>query len=182
MKRFLSRLRSVACWLLLPAVFAHAQAPSAETVAVLEKAGVRRGICVVLSDRPAPLAVELARASELLIYVQLPAADRVEAVRKAADQQGLLGKRIFVEQGAWSHLHLADNLADVVVVQDAGPRAPERADDRRSCASCGPEAKRWWARNRSSSRSRRPPTIGAIRTTGRTTIRSRRTSWLEHRI
>jgi outer membrane protein assembly factor BamB len=101
----------------LPTVLAQAQSPSAETGAVLEKAGVRRGICVVLSERPAPLALELARASELLIYVQLPAADRVESVREAADQQGLLGKRIFVQQGSWSHLHLADNLADAVIVQ-----------------------------------------------------------------
>ncbi len=97
---------------------------------MLDKAGVQRGICVVLSDRPAPLAVELARASELLIYVQLPAADRVEALRKAADQEGLLGKRIFVEQGAWSHLHLADNLADVVVVDEvaSGPAGVPRTE------------------------------------------------------
>jgi len=124
MKRFLGLIAFSCLPALLPAVFAQAQSPSAETVAVLEKVGVRRGICVVLSDPQSPLALELARASELLVYVQLPAADRVEAVRQAADRQGLLGKRVFVEQGVWSHLHLADNLADAVVVQDAEQGRP----------------------------------------------------------
>jgi hypothetical protein len=35
------------------------------------------------------------------------------------DRQGLLGRRIFVQRGNWSRLHLADNVADVVVVPQA---------------------------------------------------------------
>lgn len=116
MKRFLSLIAFSCLLVLQPDVLAVGQDPSAQTREVLEKAGVRRGICVVLSDRPAPLAVELAEASDLRVYVQLPASDRVAALRKAADQRGLLGNRVFVQQGAWSHLHLADNLADLIVV------------------------------------------------------------------
>lgn len=130
MKRFLSLISFGWLLVLLPHVFAIGQDASAQTRAVLDKAGVQRGICVVLSDRPAPLAVELARASDFLVYVQLPTADRVDALRKAADQQGLLGNRIFVGQGAWSHLHLADNLADLVVVGEmaGGPASVPRSE------------------------------------------------------
>jgi outer membrane protein assembly factor BamB len=108
---------------------ASAQGPSAEARGVLEKAGSQRGICVVLGEPSGSLALELARTSEFLIYVQLPAGEPVDALRKTADQAGLLGTRLLVEQGALSHLHLADNLADVVVVRnaasgsDSAPRA-----------------------------------------------------------
>lgn len=123
MKRFRFHL-VLGCWLaVLTSGLASAESPSAESRRILEKAGLQRGVCVVLGDDPAPVAVELARASDLLIYVQLPAADRVEVVRKLADQEGLLGKRVFVEQGAWSHLHLADDLADVIVAGGASQRS-----------------------------------------------------------
>lgn len=119
MKRFLPWI-SFGCWLVfLPHLSALAQVPPTATRSVLEKAGIQRGIGLVLSDRPAALAIELAQTSDLLIYVQMPAAERLEALRKSADQQGLMGKRIFVDQGAWSHLHLADNLADLVLVDGA---------------------------------------------------------------
>jgi len=131
MKRFLS-LIAFGCWLvLLPAAFAKAQFPFAENLTALRKAGVERGICVVLSGGWAePWAHYLADRYELLVYVQLPAADRVDHLRKFADQQGLLGKRIFAEQGAWSHLHLADNLADLVLVDGAasGPAGVPRSE------------------------------------------------------
>jgi outer membrane protein assembly factor BamB len=83
---------------------------------ILEQIGVTRGICVVLGDTEGELAVELARDSELLIYVQSPRAKEVETVRKAADDTGLYGTRIFVEKGAFASLNLADNVADAVVV------------------------------------------------------------------
>ena len=38
------------------------------------------------------------------------------AARRRLDEAGLLGTRIYVEKGAWNHIHLADNLADVVMV------------------------------------------------------------------
>jgi hypothetical protein len=55
---------------------------------ILERIGVKRGICALLADPTGELAVKLARESELLIYVQLPQAENVEKVRRAADDAG----------------------------------------------------------------------------------------------
>jgi outer membrane protein assembly factor BamB len=93
---------------------------AAQADSILENVGATRGICVVLGDGAAELAVELARKSELLIYVQLPDAKVVQAARQAADAAGLYGTRIFVEKGAANKLNLADNLADAVVGQAPG--------------------------------------------------------------
>ncbi len=43
-----------------------------DTDTVLSKIDVPRGICVVLGDSNCDLALDLARRSELLVYVQLP--------------------------------------------------------------------------------------------------------------
>ena len=82
---------------------------------ILDRIGVSRGICVVLGDTQLELALELARKSELLIYVQLPQSEDIEKARKAADDAGLYGTRIYVEKGDLTHLHLADNLADALI-------------------------------------------------------------------
>jgi len=82
---------------------------------ILEQIDVTRGICVVLGDAEGELAVRLARDSELLIYVQSPRVKEVEAVRKAADDAGFYGTRIFVDKGPFKNLNLADNVADAVV-------------------------------------------------------------------
>jgi len=82
-----------------------------------------RGVCAILGDGAADLALELARASELLVYVQLPAAQDVDAARRAALAAGLLNRRVYIDQGAEARIHLADNLADLVVVRgEAGGR------------------------------------------------------------
>ncbi len=86
-----------------------------DTKAALTNLGMSRGICVVLGDPAA--ALELARASEMLVYVQAPDAKQIEDTRRAADAAGLLGQRLFVQQGPWSRLHLADNLADAILVR-----------------------------------------------------------------
>ncbi|MHC4355934.1 MAG: outer membrane protein assembly factor BamB family protein, partial [Planctomycetota bacterium] len=82
---------------------------------ILEQIAVTRGICVVLGDAEGKLAVRLARDSELLIYVQSPRAKEVEAIRKAADDAGFYGTRVFVDKGSFKNLSLADNVADAVV-------------------------------------------------------------------
>ena len=92
-----------------------------EQAPILGKIGAAKGICVVLGDRKCELAIELARQGELLIYVQLPRSEDVETARKILDDAGLYGTQVFVEQGALTHLHLADNIADVVIA--AAPAA-----------------------------------------------------------
>ena len=95
---------------------------------ILEKIGVTRGICVVLGDTKCKLTLGLARDSELLIYVQLPRAEDMETACKIVDKAGLYGTRIFIEKGDLTPayagagsplrkqgLHLADNIADVLI-------------------------------------------------------------------
>ena len=99
---------------LAPLVAAEAETPGAAEV--IEKVGARRGICVVLGDKDGKLAVDLARRGELTVFVQLPDAAAVAAARRAADAAGFYGKRIFVDEGSGARVHLADNVADVLVV------------------------------------------------------------------
>jgi len=88
--------------------------------------GVTRGICVILGDTRADLALRLAATTELQFYLQFPEAKTVESVRRRADEAGLLGSRIFVEQGPADRLHPADNMADALLaLSDAGPPEPE---------------------------------------------------------
>jgi outer membrane protein assembly factor BamB len=77
--------------------------------------GVSRGICVVLAERRCELALKLAKETDLLIYVQLERDEDVEAARRIVDAAGFYGNRIFVEKGAFTKIHLADNLADALV-------------------------------------------------------------------
>jgi hypothetical protein len=93
--------------------------------AALGKIGVSRGICVVLGDTKLDLALELARKSQLLIYVQLPEAEDAEKARRAADVAGLYGTRVYVEKGALTDLHLADNLADALIAVGETTGLPE---------------------------------------------------------
>ncbi|NLX99997.1 MAG: PQQ-binding-like beta-propeller repeat protein [Rhodopirellula sp.] len=83
--------------------------------AILRELDCRGGIAALVGDREASLAIELARQSELLVYVQLDSADESAAARRALDDAGLLNRRVYVEHGSKSRIHLADHLADVVV-------------------------------------------------------------------
>lgn len=81
-----------------------------------EKIGVNRGICVVLGDKMCQVAIDLAKNSELLIYVQLRNAQDFERSCKIVDEAGFYGTRIFVEKGPLTRIHLADNSADAAIV------------------------------------------------------------------
>ncbi|MGD8500587.1 MAG: hypothetical protein PVJ86_08055 [Phycisphaerales bacterium] len=91
---------------------------------ILERIGVKRGICVLLADPTGELAVELACESELLIYVQLPQVENVEKACRAADDAGFYGTRIFVDKGPLNRLHLADNMADALVTVGGAQGVP----------------------------------------------------------
>jgi len=97
---------------------------------LLPRIGVSRGVCALLGDKDCSLAVELAKKTNLLLYVQLAAAEDCAAACKAADAAGFYGTRIFVEKGTPARIGLADNLADaLVVLGDAA--ALSRAEVRR---------------------------------------------------
>src|SRR5262245_56630083 len=58
----------------------------ADPKATLQAIGTTKGLCVVLGDAPAALA--LAKGSELLVYVQSPDVKQVEELRQSADAAG----------------------------------------------------------------------------------------------
>jgi outer membrane protein assembly factor BamB len=91
--------------------------------------GVRQGVCVVLGLPKADqggFVTDLVKASQLVVYFQSPHGDEVAAVRKSAEEAHLLGSRIFADRGAWDSLHLADNLADAILVAPAAHGAVSR--------------------------------------------------------
>ena len=96
------------------AASASAAEPTAESA--LKRIGVDRGVCVVLGAPDASFPVELARRSELTLYVQTADTDELDAVRRAADAAGLLAGRIYTSLGDFDDVQLADNLADAIVV------------------------------------------------------------------
>jgi outer membrane protein assembly factor BamB len=98
---------------LFPAFLAAAASPEAE---LLDRLPNAPGIAVLLDPQPAELAITLAGRREWTIYCQLPADAQVASARQRVDRAGLLGTRIYVEKGPWRHIHLADNLADAVIV------------------------------------------------------------------
>lgn len=120
-KRWSMRLQCVA--LLLTLDISSAWASDAKSV--LEQLPMHRGICVILGDSDGTLAIELARESELMVYVQLQRADHVKKARAAADRAGFYGSRIYVAKGKLERIHLADNLADAVVVLDRAAKVPK---------------------------------------------------------
>ncbi|MCY3021364.1 MAG: PQQ-binding-like beta-propeller repeat protein [Planctomycetota bacterium] len=91
---------------------------------VLAKIGVTRGICVLPGDKDCELALELARNSELTLFVQVASYDEMQAACKAADAAGMNGSRIFVATGGPARIGLADNVADAVFAASA-PDTPQ---------------------------------------------------------
>ena len=101
---------------------APAQAPD-DVAEILRRIGVRRGIVAVVQPAREALPLELAKSSELHLYVQLEDAAPLAALRRAAEGAGLLGTRITADQGALARISLADNLADAVIAPARVPRS-----------------------------------------------------------
>jgi outer membrane protein assembly factor BamB len=99
--------------------------PAESVDALVDQLETRKGVCAVLGlpDGNADTVLDLSRATDFTIYYQSPDTDSIAAVRQAADSRGLLGTRVFVDRGGWDCIHLADNLADAIVV------APEFAEN-----------------------------------------------------
>ena len=122
--RFRGRIRSFTFFagmvtiILVAWLCANCQGKLYEPAQIIKKSGSSRGICVLLEDTKCKLAIKLAQESELLIYVQLTNAEDVETARQAADEAGFYGSRIFIEKGELTRIHLADNLADVLISAD----------------------------------------------------------------
>lgn len=81
----------------------------------------KRGIIAVvgLPSGDASFVTDIAQKSELTVYFQSASPAEAEKVQVAADSVGLLGRRIFVESGDLSSIHLSHNVADAVVVDES---------------------------------------------------------------
>ena len=90
-------------------------APAQEAGETLKKIGVTRGICVLVEPADAKAVLGLAGASELLFYVRSSDAAKVASIRQAAERGGLLGTRVYVDEGKADRLPLADNIVDAVI-------------------------------------------------------------------
>lgn len=123
MQSTLARITAMALWLALVAPVIPAAPRNAED-------GLKaQGLAVVLGlpeSSGAEWVTRKAAESGLTIYFQSPKPEEVLAVRKAAQAAGMLGNRIFADQAPWTHVNMADNLADEVWVmsRDAQDQAP----------------------------------------------------------
>jgi outer membrane protein assembly factor BamB len=81
---------------------------------LLAKIGTGKGIVLLAGDISLS-AEQLAKASQWTFFVQLPGGPKADTLRKQLDNAGLLGNRVYVQNGVGS-LYLADDLADAVVV------------------------------------------------------------------
>ncbi len=97
----------------------HAVAAKPSVESALELIGTKRGvICLAGVPGNGPQFVtDLAKASELTVFVQTTDRKTANAVRQLAEKEALLGTRVFVATGK-GRIHLAENVADGILVAD----------------------------------------------------------------
>jgi len=111
--------------LLVGAVVARSTIAQERAERLLERLGAKGGICVVLGDPSCELAIEMARRSDLLVYVQLPNSEDVGRARRMVEAAGLNSTRLQIDQGDLSHLHLANNVADILIAVGGASKLSE---------------------------------------------------------
>jgi len=75
---------------------------------------LRQGVAVVLglaADGGRGVLTDLAERERWMVLFQSPDPRETTAVREWAEERGLLGDRVFVAQGGYGRIVLADNLA-----------------------------------------------------------------------
>ncbi len=84
---------------------------------LVERAGIQRGVCSVVTQATDDLLpIEIAQSSGLLVHVRCDDAATVERLRGAARDAGLGIDRVAVELGRLDQLPYADNMVDLLVV------------------------------------------------------------------
>jgi outer membrane protein assembly factor BamB len=84
---------------------------------IVKESGMRRGYALVLGGT-GRLALELARQTELIIYVIEPDAAKAAAMRKMLSAAGVYGARVTVTQAALDAVPFADYFANLIVCED----------------------------------------------------------------
>ena len=99
----------VACAIAIPFAAPVAAAPAVDA---LKEKSPKHGIRVFLGRKDSDLAIDEARSGDSTVFLQV--ADGYDAVCRAADKAGVLGRRLFVARGSLARIGLADNVADTV--------------------------------------------------------------------
>lgn len=86
---------------------------------IIGQSGIKRGFCLILGGGTGRLAYELAKRTNLNIYVLEPHMQKVAAARKALSAAGLYGARVWVEQGPLSSLPYPPYFANLIVCEEA---------------------------------------------------------------
>jgi len=102
-------------FLLLTCPSQSASADDAEVKDLLAKIGTGKGLCVLVGEA-GEIAADLAKQSAWTFFVQQPKT-QADKLRARLDHAGLLGNRVYVQEGVDKSLYLADDLADVVIVR-----------------------------------------------------------------
>ena len=80
---------------------------------LVQRIGVNRGLVAMVGEDD--VAVDIARASELLLHVREPSGDRVRELQAKTGEAGLRIDRLVVEQGTLETLPYASNIVDAVI-------------------------------------------------------------------
>ena len=108
-------LASVCC----PLASAADGPADALAASLLEKSGIRVGVCELPRVGDGVLAAALARAGIAQVHGLAPDAKAAELARKPSAECGALGSQVTIETGSPRTLPLGDWVADLVVVADA---------------------------------------------------------------
>ena len=85
--------------------------------AIVTGSGVKRGYALILGGT-GRLALELAKRTDLMIYLVDPDAKRVAVARKALTAAGVYGGKVVVMQGRLDPLPFADYFANLIVCEE----------------------------------------------------------------
>jgi len=112
-------------------------AETAETL--VRESGITRGYGLILGGT-GRVALELARRTDLMIYLVEPDEKKVAAARKALSAAGLYGPRVVVEQASLSSPPYSDYFANLILCEaapDLGGRAVPAREVLRMLKPCG---------------------------------------------
>ncbi len=108
----------------------HITAGSLDPDTVLNASPFKRGVVCIPDCGSDESVLELAQKSELFILAMDEDEQNVKQLREKALKSGLLGRRLYVEQGSKEHIPFADNYVDLLVLQNlAGKDLTDRLAD-----------------------------------------------------
>jgi outer membrane protein assembly factor BamB len=110
---------------------------AARAARIVRETGVKRGFGLILGG-DGRLAMELAKRTELLIYLVDPDAARVAAARKALTAAGVHGGRVVVKRASLAAVPYADYFANLIVCTGGrGEAAASPSEVLRMLKPCG---------------------------------------------